>query len=187
MRTYHVAVIVGSLREASLNRKFAKALQSLAPEHLKLELLSPAQLPLYNEEADGNEVPEVLRFREAIRAADAVLIVSPEYNRSMTAVLKNALDQGSRPWGQNAWAGKPVALAGVSPGAAGTSMAQQHTRNVLSFLDMRAMSQPEMFLQAKEGMFNEDGSLSDRSAAFAQKFLNAFGDWVIDHLGREKP
>lgn len=187
MRTYQVAVIVGSLRQASLNRKFAQALQGLAPEHLKLELLSVAELPLYNEEADGNEVPEVLRFREAVRAADAVLIVSPEYNRSMTAVLKNALDQGSRPWGQNAWAGKPVALAGVSPGAAGTSMAQQHTRNVLSYLDMRAMSQPEMFLQAKEDMFHADGSLSDRSAVFAQKFLSAFGTWVFDHLGDKQP
>lgn len=184
MRSYQVAVIVGSLRQASVNRQFAQALQGLAPAHLKLHMLSVADLPLYNEEADGKEGPAVLQFREAVRAADAVLIVSPEYNRSMTAALKNALDQGSRPWGQNAWAGKPVALAGVSPGAAGTCMAQQHTRNVLSFLDMRAMSQPEMFLQVKEGMFNGDGTLSERSAAFAQKFLDAFAQWVEQYAGQ---
>lgn len=183
MRTYQVAVIVGSLRQASVNRQFANALLALAPANLNLQMLSVAELPLYNEEADGHEVPAVLKFREAVRAADAVLIVSPEYNRSMTGALKNALDQGSRPWGHNAWAGKPVALAGVSPGAAGTSMAQQHTRNVLSFLDMRAMSQPEMFLQVRDGMFNADGSLGEGTAGFAQKFLGKFADWVAQHAG----
>ena len=178
MSQYTVAVIVGSLRKASLNRQMATAISGMLPAQVQGKIIEIGDLPLYNEEADGHEVPAVQQFRDAVRAADAVLFVTPEYNRSIPGVLKNALDQGSRPYGQSVWAGKPAAVIGVSVGAIGTALAQQHLRNVLAYLDMPTMGQPEMFLQAKEGMFTPDGSVGEGSRAFVQKFVDSFVAWI---------
>lgn len=183
MRTYQVAVIVGSLRQASLNRKLAQAMVKMAPSHLQLNVVEIGTLPLYNEEADGHEVAAVQQFRDAVRAADAVLFVTPEYNRSITGALKNALDQGSRPYGKSVWNAKPAAVLGISPGAAGTAMAQQHLRNVLAFLNMATLAQPEMFLQANDQFFTADGSIGERSHAYVQKFLDQFGQWIVKQAG----
>ena len=174
MSQFQIAVIVGSLRKASNNRRLAQAIAGMAAGKAQFNIVEIGELPLYNEEADGNEVAAVTTFRDAVRAADAVLIVTPEYNRSMTGALKNALDQGSRPYGQSVWGGKPAAVIGISPGAAGTAMAQQHVRNVLAFLNMPTLPQPEMFLQYKDDFFTADGGIGERSHAYVQKFVNQF-------------
>jgi chromate reductase len=181
MSQYQIAVIVGSLRKASFNRQLAHALIKLAPAQVQFKEVAIGELPLYNQDADGHEVAVVQQFRDAIRSADAVLFVTPEYNRSMPGVLKNALDQGSRPYGHSVWDGKPAAVIGMSVGAIGTALAQQHLRNVLAYLNMPTLGQPEMFLQAKEGFFNADGSVGEQSRAFLQKFVELFTGWVAQH------
>ena len=181
MSQYQIAVIVGSLRKASFNRPLAHALIKLAPAQVQFKEVAIGELPLYNQDADGHEVAVVQQFRDAIRSADAVLFVTPEYNRSMPGVLKNALDQGSRPYGHSVWDGKPAAVIGMSVGAIGTALAQQHLRNVLAYLNMPTLGQPEMFLQAKEGFFNADGSVGEQSRAFLQKFVELFTGWVAQH------
>ena len=135
MSQYQIAVIVGSLRKESFNRQLAHALIKLAPAQMQFKVVAIGELPLYNQDADGHEVAVVQQFRDAIRSADAVLFVTPEYNRSMPGVLKNALDQGSRPYGHSVWDGKPAAVIGMSVGAIGTALAQQHLRNVLAYLN----------------------------------------------------
>src|SRR3979411_734182 len=149
----NVAVIVGSLRKESFNRKMAKAMIGLAPPSLKLEIVEIGQVPHYNQDFDADPPQEAKDFKGRIQQADAVLFVTPEYNRSMPGVLKNALDHASRPYGQNAWSGKPAGILGISLGAAGPSMAQQHLRNVLAYLDVPAMGQPEAFIVHKKGLF----------------------------------
>ena len=181
MSQYQIAVIVGSLRKESFNRQLAHALIKLAPAQVQFKEVAIGELPLYNQDADGHEVAVVKQFRDAIRSADAVLFVTPEYNRSMPGVLKNALDQGSRPYGHSVWDGKPAAVIGMSVGAIGTALAQQHLRNVLAYLNMPTLGQPEMFLQAKEGFFNADGSVGEQSRAFLQKFVELFTGWVAQH------
>ncbi|MGE6211365.1 NADPH-dependent FMN reductase [Comamonas aquatica] len=181
MSQYQIAVIVGSLRKESFNRQLAHALIKLAPAQVQFKEVAIGELPLYNQDADGHEVAVVKQFRDAIRSADAVLFVTPEYNRSMPGVLKNALDQGSRPYGHSVWDGKPAAVIGMSVGAIGTALAQQHLRNVLAYLNMPTLGQPEMFLQAKEGFFNADGSVGEQSCAFLQKFVELFAGWVAQH------
>ena len=181
MSQYQIAVIVGSLRKESFNRQLAHALIKLAPAQVQFKEVAIGELPLYNQDADGHEVAVVKQFRDAIRSADAVLFVTPEYNRSMPGVLKNALDQGSRPYGHSVWDGKPAAVIGMSVGAIGTALAQQHLRNVLAYLTMPTLGQPEMFLQAKEGFFNADGSVGEQSSAFLQKFVELFAGWVAQH------
>lgn len=181
MSQYQIAVIVGSLRKESFNRQLAHALIKLAPAQVQFKEVAIGELPLYNQDADGHEVAVVKQFRDAIRSADAVLFVTPEYNRSMPGVLKNALDQGSRPYGHSVWDGKPAAVIGMSVGAIGTALAQQHLRNVLAYLNMPTLGQPEMFLQAKDGFFNADGSVGDQSRAFLQKFVERFAGWVAQH------
>lgn len=181
MSQYQIAVIVGSLRKASFNRQLAHALIKLAPAQVQFKEVAIGELPLYNQDADGHEVAVVKQFRDAIRSADAVLFVTPEYNRSMPGVLKNALDQGSRPYGHSVWDGKPAAVIGMSVGAIGTALAQQHLRNVLAYLNMPTLGQPEMFLQAKDGFFNADGSVGEQSRAFLQKFVELFTGWVAQH------
>ena len=181
MKNYTVAVIVGSLRKDSLNKQLALALQKMAPAHVQFNLVEIGDLPLYNQDSDAEPVvPAVQAFRDSVRAADAVLLVTPEYNRSYPGVLKNALDQGSRPWGQSVWAQKPVAIVGMSLGAMGTAMAQQHLRGVVAFLDMPTLNQPEVFLQAKEGFFTEDGQIGEGSHAYMQKWMDAF----VAHIAR---
>lgn len=181
MSEIQIAVVVGSLRKESLNRQLARAIMQMAPSGVQFKEVSIADLPLYNQDADGNELAAVTQFRDALRDVDGVLFVTPEYNRSMPGVLKNALDQGSRPYGQSVWNGKSAAVLGMSPGAAGTAMAQQHLRNVLAFLNMQTLGQPEMFLQFKEDFFTADGAVGERSNAYVNKFVEQLVDWVRKH------
>ena len=181
MSQYQVAVIVGSLRKESFNRKLAQAIAHMAPEGFSFEEIVIDTLPLYNQDADGNEVEAVKRFRAQISGANALLFLTPEYNRSIPGVLKNALDQGSRPYGHSVWAGKPGAVLGVSVGATGTALAQQHLRNVLAYLDVPLLGQPEMFIQAKDGLFNDDGTIGKASHDFFQAWLHRYVEWVKRH------
>ena len=178
MSQYQVAVIVGSLRKESFNRKLAQAIARMAPEGFSFEDVAIDTLPMYNQDADGNEVEAVKRFRAQIANANALLFLTPEYNRSIPGVLKNALDQGSRPYGQSVWGGKPGAVLGVSVGATGTALAQQHLRNILAYLDVPLLGQPEMFIQAKDGLFNEDGSIGAASHDFVKGWLHRYVEWV---------
>ncbi len=173
----NIAVVVGSIRKDSYNRRFAEALAKLTPEGVKFNFLRIDDLPHYDQDDDGDNAPEVRRLKAEIEAADAVLFVTAEYNRSIPGVLKNAIDHASRPWGQSVWAGKPAGVVGVSVGAIGTSLAQQHLRNVLAYLDMPTLGQPEMFLQWKEGLV-QDGAIGPDSKEFVQKYVDAFAAWV---------
>ncbi len=181
MADYKIAVIVGSLRKDSLNRKLAHALAQLAPADFTFHQVEIGDLPLYNQDDDADQAAPVKRMKAEIAAAQGLLFVTAEYNRSMPGVLKNAIDHGSRPYGKSAWAGKPAAVVGISPGAAGTAMAQQHLRNVLTFLDVQTLAQPELFLQVKDGFFNADGSLGDGSRGFLQAWMDRFAAFVRHH------
>ena len=181
MIQYQIAVVVGSLREDSLNRKLASAMVKLAPSEFSFKQLKIGDLPLYNQDDDANQAESVKRLKQEISAADGLLFVTPEYNRSIPGVLKNAIDNASRPYGQNSWAGKPAGVMGVSPGGPGTAMAQQHLRNVLSHLDAPTMGQPEAFIQAKEGLFDESGNLGANSKKFLQNWMDKYIDWVKKH------
>ncbi len=179
MSQYTIAVVVGSLRRDSLNAKLATALERLGPPGFSFNRVLIGDLPLYNQDADAQEAaPAVARFRAGIAAAQGVIFVTPEYNRSLPGALKNALDQGSRPYGKSVWAGKPAGVLGVSPGAAGTAMAQQHLRNVLVFLDMPTLAQPEVFLQAKEGLFDAEGNIGQASHGFLQGWMDCYAGLV---------
>lgn len=174
-----IAVIVGSISADSLNRKLAKGLIRLAPPDLACEFVEIAPLPHYNHDFDDDPPSEAVKtFRESIKASDGILFVTPEYNRSIPGVLKNALDTGSRPYGQSVWRGKPAGVIGITPGASGTAMAQQHLRNVLACLDMPTLGQPEAYIQAREGLFNPDGSIGEASREFLGKWMDAFAAWV---------
>lgn len=176
-----IAIVVGSLRRDSFNRKFAEALTKLAPAGVEFTWSDIGSLPLYNQDDDANPSATAVALKAQIRSADGVIFVTPEYNRSIPGVLKNALDHASRPYGDNAWAGKPAGVIGVSPGALGTSLAQHHLRSVLAYLDMLTMGQPEAYIQHREGMFAEDDSLVDPSRDFARKWLDAFLAFVARH------
>jgi chromate reductase len=178
MTTYDIAVIVGSLRKDSFNRKLANALPKLVPSEFRFRQLEIGNLPLYNQDDDGNQADSVKQLKADVQNASALLFITPEYNRSIPGVLKNALDHGSRPYGQNAWAGKPGAVIGVSVGAIGTALAQQHLRNVLSYLDVAVMGQPEAFLHMRDGMFDEQGNIGEASREFVQKWVDAYVAWV---------
>jgi chromate reductase, NAD(P)H dehydrogenase (quinone) len=180
--TYRIAVVVGSLRRDSFNRQLAEALAGLAPQQLEFVPVRIDDLPLYNQDDDNNQAEPVRRLKSEIAAAQGVLFVTPEYNRSVPGVLKNAIDHASRPYGQSAWAGKPAAVIGISVGAIGTAIAQQHLRNTLAYLDMPTLGQPEMFLQNKPGLFKEGGGIGpDDTRQFLQKFLERFAEWVRFH------
>ena len=181
MGQYTIAVLVGSLRKDSLNRQLATALARLAPSNFQLQPLEIGDLPLYNQDDDAHQAESVLRLKAALGAAQGVLFVTPEYNRSVPGVLKNAIDHASRPYGKNAWAGKPAGVVGVSIGAAGTCMAQQHLRNVLAYLDMPTLGQPEIFLQAKEGLFDGEGNVGEHSRKFLQGWMDRYVAWVEAH------
>jgi len=177
----NVAVIVGSLRRESLNRKMAKALLELAPASLKLGMIEIAALSHYNEDDDQpGQVPQAWAdFRGRIKGCDAVIFVTPEYNRSVPGVLKNAIDVGSRPYGQSAWAGKPAAVVSVSPGAIGGFGANHHLRQSLVFLDMPALQQPEMYIGNAAQLFDASGKLTHESTrAFLRKLLDTFAAWI---------
>ena len=176
---YDVAVIVGSLRKDSINRKVANALIELAPATLHLAHVEIGQLPIYNQDTDEAPPAEWTAFRERIRAADAVLFVTPEHNRSVPAALKNALDVGSRPYGRSAWNGKPGAVVSASPGAIGGFGANHHLRQSLVFLNVPAMPQPEAYIGGADKLFDPSGKLvNDGTRKFLQGFMAAFAVWI---------
>lgn len=181
MSQYQIAVIVGSLRKDSFNRKLATAIAKLAPPEFSFKQLQIGDLPLYNQDDDANQAESVKRLKSEIKAAQGLLFVTAEYNRSIPGVLKNAIDHASRPYGQGAWAGKPAGVLGVSVGAIGTAMAQQHLRNVLAYLDVPTLGQPETFIQVKEGLFDESGNIGEGSKDFLQGWMNRYVAWVKQH------
>jgi chromate reductase, NAD(P)H dehydrogenase (quinone) len=178
MPQYQIAVIVGSLRRDSLNRKLAAAIAKLAPAEFSFKHVEIGDLPLYNQDDDANPAESGKRLKSELAAAQGLLFVTPEYNRSIPGVLKNAIDHASRPYGHNAWSGKPAGVLGISPGAAGTCMAQQHLRNILACMDVPTLGAPEVFLQAKEGLFDAAGNIGADSKAFLQGWMNRYVAWV---------
>ena len=181
MSPFNIAVIVGSLRRDSFNAKLAKAIAKLAPDEFTLKYSQIGDLPLYNQDDDANQAPPVKRLKAEIAAAQGLLFVTPEYNRSVPGVLKNAIDHASRPYGQSAFSGKPAGVIGVSVGAVGTAVAQQHLRNILAYLDVPTLGQPEAFVQAKEGLFESDGSIGAASRQFLQSWVDRYVGWVKKH------
>ena len=181
MSSCHIVVVVGSLRHDSFNRRLATAIVRLAPPEFSFEQVPIGDLPLYNQDDDARPAAAVVRLKHAVTAAQGLLFVTPEYNRSIPGVLKNALDHGSRPYGQSAWAGKPAGVLGVSVGATGTAMAQQHLRNVLAYLDVQTLGQPEAFIQATEGLFDPSGDIGAASRPFLQKWMDRYVAWVKLH------
>jgi chromate reductase len=174
-----VAVLVGSLRKDSINKKVANALIELAPAALKLSIIEIGHLPIYNQDGDENPPAAWTQFRDRIKAADAVLFVTPEHNRSVPAALKNALDIGSRPYGHSAWNGKPGAVVSASPGAIGGFGANHHLRQSLVFLNVPAMAQPEAYLGHADKVFDASGKLAnDGTRKFLQDFMHAFDAWI---------
>ncbi|HET9834817.1 MAG TPA: NADPH-dependent FMN reductase [Rhodanobacteraceae bacterium] len=179
MTTLNIAVLVGSLRKGSFNRQLAHALQKLAGDRLAFEYINIGDLPLFNQDNEKDYPPAAKQMKEQIRNADGVLFVTPEYNRSIPGVLKNAIDTASRPYGTNAFAGKPGAVIGTSQSSAATAMAQQHLRNVCVFLDVPMLQMPEAFIQYKDGLFAEDGTVTvDSTREFLQGFVDRYVAWV---------
>jgi chromate reductase, NAD(P)H dehydrogenase (quinone) len=184
MSQYQIALLVGSLRRDSFNRKLADAVVALAPPELSFKPLRIDDLPLYNQDDDGSPAESVKRLKGKISASQGLLFVTPEYNRSISGVLKNAIDHASRPYGQSAWEGKPAGVMGASVGAPGTSMAQQHLRNILAYLDVPTLGQPEVFIQVKDGLFDEGGKLANTDTqAFLQGWMDRYIAWVRKHAG----
>jgi chromate reductase len=181
MSKYSIAVIVGSLRLDSFNRQLAGAVVKLAPSAFSFKQLSIGDLPLYNQDEDSNQAESVKQLKSEIKSAQGILFVTPEYNRSIPGVLKNAIDHASRPYGQSAWVGKPAGVLGTSPSTTGTAMAQQHLRNILATLDMPTMGQPEAFIQAKDGLFDEHGNIGSSSRQFLQNWMDQYVEWVKKH------
>lgn len=181
MSPYKIAVFVGSLRKDSFNRKLANAIVKLAPPEFTFEQMRIDNLPLYNQDSDDHQADVVLDLKKAIKSAQGLLFVTPEYNRSVPGVLKNALDNASRPYGQSAWAGKPAGVLGASIGAIGTAMAQQHLRNILAYLDVPTLGQPEAFIFVKDGFFDEAGNTSEGTEKFLQTWMDRYVAWIIKH------
>ena len=181
MAHYQIAVIVGSLRRDSFNRKLASAIVKLAPSEFSFKQVQIGDLPLYNQDDDANPAESVKRLKADIVASQGLLFVTAEYNRSVPGVLKNAIDHASRPYGQSAWAGKPAGVLGASVGAIGTSMAQQHLRNILAYLDVPTLGQPEAFIHAKDGLFDQAGNIGEDSKKFLQNWMNHYIAWVKKH------
>lgn len=155
------SIIVGSLRRESYNKQLATALRRTAPADFAFNELRIDDLPLYNQDDDASPSDAVRRLKKEIADADGIIFVTPEYNRSIPGVLKNAIDHASRPYGHSAWRGKPAGVIGASIGASGTSMAQQHLRNILAYLDMPTMGQPEAYIHIKDGFFDADGNVAN--------------------------
>jgi chromate reductase len=181
MAPYNIAVVVGSLRKDSFNRKLAQALEKLFPADFSFTQVRIDDLPLYNQDDDGSPSAQVTRLKGEITAAQGVLFFTPEYNRSVPGVLKNAIDHGSRPYGKSAWNGKPAGAVGVSVGPIGTALAQQHLRNILAYLNMPTLGQPEAFIHNKEGLYDEAGNLGEASKKFLQGWVDAYVAWVKQH------
>ncbi|MGV2288282.1 NAD(P)H-dependent oxidoreductase [Trinickia sp. YCB016] len=180
---YKIAVTVGSLRRDSFNKALSHAIVKLASADFAFEFLDIGSLPLYSQDYDADFPEAALHFKQRIEAADGLLFVTPEYNRSIPGVLKNALDWGSRPWGSNSWGGKPGAVLGTSPGATGTALSQQHLRNVLAYLDVATLGQPEMFIKHADGVIDADGNVAnDHTRNFLHKFVHRYESWVKRHV-----
>lgn len=180
-----VAVIVGSLRKGSFNRQLAEALAKLARPRLDLEIVEIGDLPLYNQDDEAALPAQVQRFKSQIEGADAVLFVTPEYNRSFSAALKNAIEWGSRPWGKNSWNGKPGAIIGATPGAVGTAAAQSQLRSIASVLGVAVLAQPEIYLNYREGQI-VDGEIADEGVqGLLNGWVESFADWVAKLAPRQ--
>jgi chromate reductase, NAD(P)H dehydrogenase (quinone) len=177
-KVYTIAVLVGSLRKQSINRKVALALAELAPANLRLNIVEIGDLPLYNEDIDVTPPAAYSTFRDQVSSSDAVLFVTPEYNRSVPAPLKNAIDVGSRPYGKSAWAGKPGAVISASPGAIGGFGANHHLRQSMVFLNVPCMQQPEAYLSNAGSAFDDSGKVTESVRPFLQNFINAYAEWV---------
>ncbi|HEX5160851.1 MAG TPA: NAD(P)H-dependent oxidoreductase [Steroidobacteraceae bacterium] len=174
-----IGYVIGSLRKDSWNRKLANALIRLGPPDFNFKELRIGDLPLYDQDDDRSQAPEVQRLKSELRAVDAVMFVTPEYNRSIPGVLKNALDHASRPYGQNAWSGKPAGIIGASIGAIGTAIAQGHLRTILGYLDMPTLGQPEAYIQVKEGFFDEAGNIANaETRKFLHGWMDKYATWV---------
>lgn len=179
MRKFKIAALVGSLRKDSFNKKVAENLIRLAPENIEMEIVEIGQLPYYNEDLDNDNPPkEWVDFRETIKAFDAVFLFTPEYNRSISAVLKNALDVGSRPYGKSVWDGKPAAVASASLSPLAASIANHTLRQSLVFLNMPVMQQPEIYIGSAHKLFDENGNVVESSAAFFKQVIDAYAAWV---------
>ena len=182
MKKYKIAVIVGSLRKESYNLKTAKVLIDIAPESLSLELLDISGLPMFNEDLEAHPPKEWVILRKKINDVDGLLFLTPEYNRSMPGVLKNAIDVGSRPYGENAWNGKPAAIVSVSIGAIGGFGANHHLRQSLVFVNVPTMAQPEAYIGGAGELFDEHGKLTNNSTRdFLKTYMKAFEKWIITH------
>jgi chromate reductase len=184
-----IAVFVGSLRKESFNRKMAKALIARAPDTLQLDIIEIGDLPLYNQDYDdeGTPLSPWVEFRDRVRSFDGFIFVTPEYNRSVPAVLKNAIDVGSRPYGQSVWAGKPGAILSVSPGAMGGFGANHHLRQSMVFLNVPAMQQPEAYIANAGKLFDESGELVNESVGeYISKYMHSFAAWVETIMSRGK-
>ena len=177
-RTRNIAVIVGSLRSESFSRGVARALAQLAPDHLKLEIVEIGHLGFYNQDLDANPPAEWVAFRDRIRAADGVIFVTPEYNRSVPGVLKNAIDIGSRPYGASVWDGKPAGVVSVTPGGLGAFGANHHLRQSLMFLNMPTLQQPEAYLSNIAAEFADGELTGEKTREFAKAYIAAYAGWV---------
>jgi chromate reductase len=179
MKTYNVGYLIGSVAKESINRKLAQALVKLAPDQLKFKEIAFRDLPIYSYDYDNNYPEAAQQFKKAIEGSDAILIVTPEYNRSIPGGLKNAIDWASRPWGKNSFAHIPSGVIGTSPGAIGTAVGQQHLRSILGFLNSPQMNSPEAYIQFKDGMLNDAGEVADSSTAeFLRNYLKEFHEFV---------
>jgi len=181
MSPYQIAVVVGSLRRESFNHKLADAMVKLAPPELSFSPIKIGDLPLYNQDDDAQQAAPVVRLKQAIKAAQGLLFVTAEYNRSIPGVLKNAIDHASRPYGESVWAGKPAGILGVSVGAIGTALAQQHLRSVLACLDVVTLGQPEAYIQVREGLFDDNGNIGAGSKPLLQAWMDRYVAWVKKH------
>jgi chromate reductase len=179
-----VAVLVGSLRKDSFSRKIAMSLIAIGQDPLAFDVVEIGDLPLYNQDDETNPPPSVVEFRQRVGVANALLFVTPEYNRSVPGVLKNAIDVGSRPYGKSVWEGKPGAVVSVSPGAIGAFGANHHLRQSMVFLNVPMMAQPEAYIGNAKALFDEEGALvNDSTRAFLQKFLQAYAVWIARNSG----
>lgn len=178
MRKLRIGVIVGSASQSSINRKLAKALVKLVPEQADFDFIELTPLPIYNRDDDAAYPAVFQGFKDRVRAQDGILFVTPEHNRSVPALLKNALDAASRPYGISAWSGIPAAIIGTAAGGPATSMAQQHLHNILSYLNMPTMGQPEGFIRWHDGLIDAEGNVGPASHDFLKNYMNAFLAWV---------
>ena len=181
MAQFNIAVVVGSLRKDSFNKKLATALEKLFPADFGFTQVRIDDLPLYNQDDDAQQAAQVMRIKDEIKAAQGVLFVTPEYNRSIPGVLKNAIDHASRPYGQSAFNGKPAGVIGASVGPIGTALAQQHLRNTLAYLNMPTLGQPEAFIHNKEGLYDAAGNIGEASLKFLQGWVDEYVAWVKKH------